>query len=549
MVGSASRLTLEDEDLIGSVVKPEKPVPLESLQASASRITSRTLEKTYSKSRSTSGKNGWREDAWDMFDLVGEQRFLATTLANRMGQARFFVGKLPKDNTEDVEVVTEGPAYQAGQSILGAGNHFNQLVTRAGINLFIPGEGFLLGKAPEGGAESESGPPSDHISPVGKDVLEGGDVDLSKLEWSFFSSDELSINKEGKVSTTAESPCGSQKFSADEVVLIRIWRSHPRKWADADSPTRSSLPVLRELVGLTMHISAQVDSRLAGAGVFLVPASANAALKAAMGPGVESENPFGDALLEAMVKPISDRSNASAVVPLTVVVPDDAVDKFKHITMAGPLDQEARSLRDEAIRRLALGQDCPPELLLGVAGMNHWGAWLVRDDVVTTHLEPPLAIFCDAISREFLWPVLEAAGVEDAKSYVFWYDVEHLIQRPNRSQDANSAHSAGVISDMAYRDALGFDESDAPEVSEKNTDPVIDMVLQMVQRAPNLVANPGLPNLARQVRALLADESTTPTEAEQPAGDGEGDPVTPEPDETGATEGGIPATDGAPADV
>ena len=45
-----------------------------------------------------------------------------------------------------------------------------------------------------------------------------------------------------------------------------------------DSPVRAALPILRELVGLTQHVSAQIDSRLAGAGMLVMRASASRAV-------------------------------------------------------------------------------------------------------------------------------------------------------------------------------------------------------------------------------------------------------------------------------
>ena len=150
--------------------------------------------------------------------------------------------------------------------------------------------------------------------------------------------------------------------------------------------------------------------------------------------------------------------------PLVVTVPDESVDKFKLHHLLEPLDGEARELRDEAIRRLALGQDAPPELLLGTGGMNHWGAWLVQEDVVTTHISPTLALICDALTTQYLWPVLEAMGYDRdiVRQYVIWFDVEHMIIRPNRAADAEKLFAAGAISASSYRDAAGFDDSDAP---------------------------------------------------------------------------------------
>jgi hypothetical protein len=535
MTSSAAQLN-PPEDLIGfGVAEAEKQYPLHSLVASARRLTAKEIKRKGSGAKAAE----WQEDAWDMFDLVGEQRFLATTLANRLGQARFFVGKMPENSTEDITPETSGAAHDIFMSMAGKREHFKQMVTRLGMNLFMPGDGYLVGLPPKGGQEVDASEPTPEqgIGPLGADPI--GEIDIDTLEWRMLSVSECSIDGNSGDVTISGYGEGKTKYSADDIVLIRVWRSHPKVWWDADSPTRSSLPVLRELVGLTMHISAQVDSRLAGAGLLLVPTSAEAAMRAAAGANSDldegSLSPFAEALMDAMIAPINDRSNASAVVPLTVSVPDESIDKFRHMSFAGPLDAEARELRDEAIRRLALGQDCPPELLLGVGGMNHWGAWLVREDVVTTHLEPPLALICDAITTQFLWPVLEQQGVEDFEQYAVWYDVDHLVQRPGKAEDAKWAKENGLISDESSRDALGFDESDAPKVDAN--DPVKELVLEMLRTAPSLAQNPGLPVLAQQIRDML-DGKDTPLPG-QP-GDATAQPTGTE-DEP-STEGGVPAT-------
>lgn len=533
--------TVSQLEPLGPIMPSPRPEPLgSSLTAAAQRMTRDKIVRVGNKG----GTSAWQEDAWDMYDLVGEQRFLANTLANRMGQARFYVGRLPKDTTEDIEVVEEGPAYEAFQSLIGKGQHFNQMVTRLGINLFLPGDGYLLGTPPDSETPEEVMPPQYGIAPEGKaDPM--ADIDVSTLTWAMYSVTEVSIDDNtGEITVKGQEDGDTKKYPADAVVLIRVWRPHPRKWWEADSPTRSSLPVLRELVGLTMHISAQVDSRLAGAGVLLVPSSADAALRAASGStDVSQESPFASALMLAMTTAIQDRSNASALVPLMPVVPDESIEKFRFMTMAGSLDAEARVLRDEAIRRLALGQDCPPELLLGVGGMNHWGAWLVREDVVTTHLEPPLSLICDAITTQFLWPVLEQVdGVaeEDTHEYVIWYDVDHLITRPNRSQDALAVHGVGALSNSTLRDAAGFDESDAPVAEPK--DPVIAMALSMANQNPSLITNPGLAALTEQVRAMLDGIPVPAPEGQpEPPADAGGDEADAEPEQQGT-----PATADAP---
>lgn len=483
--------------------------PLNSLIASARRLTTKSMGV-----RAGSTAQSWQDDAWDMFDLVGEQRFLAVTLAGRMGQARFYVGKLAQDAQDAPDAVDDEQLNAILESIGASPVARQQMVTRLGINLFIAGDGWLVGiprhLIPEtllvGGSLSVN-PDAPPVEPP--EGYEPGSLSIDDLEWRMLSVSEVSATTGGNEVQVRLGPTEDEtiRTSPNNLFLIRVWRPHPRRWWEADSPTRSSLPVLRELVGLTMHVSAQVDSRLAGAGLLIVPQSAQRALQIAA--GVSETDPdeadqFTPALMEAMLTPISDRANASALVPLVVTVPDEAVEKFKHITFDKPLDTTAMSLRDEAIRRLALGEDAPPELLLGTAGMNHWGAWLVQEDVVTTHLEPPLALICDALTTQFLWPVLGDMGYSEAEAqqYVIWYDVSDLVVRPNRGTDAQALHAKGAISDEALRAATGFDESDAPP----RLAPELEIALAACAANPALLGSPGIGVIVEQLRAVLNGE-------------------------------------------
>lgn len=489
--------------------------PLGSLVAAASRQTSKqTVARTGNASKDG---GGWMADAWDMYDLVGEQRFLANTLANRLAQARLFPGKLPVDSTEEVIPVEDGIAHEVFQSVRLA---LKQMMPRLGVNLFIAGGGYICGipryLMPDYDYPNMDGNtprPDQMITPNGKpDPRNGekpGKIDLTDLEWRMFSDAEV-MRKDDQVELMLGEDINDKiTVNVDDIFLIRVWKPHPRRHWQSDSPTRSSLPVLRELVGLTMHVSAQTDSRLAGAGLLILPESVRRSLSAQYDNDSDPLDEFTRDLIDAMVTPISDRSNASAVVPLIMTVPDESVQHVKYINFSGPLDSEARGLRDEAIRRLALGQDCPPELLLGLTGMNHWGAWLVREDVVNTHLEPPLAMICDALTTQFYWPVLEQQGLteEQARQFCIWYDVAHLIIRPNRIKDAFALHAVGAISDETLRDAAGFDDDDAPNFGViAGGDPVFTLALSLVRQNPALLAAPGLKTIVDQLQAMMDGE-------------------------------------------
>lgn len=586
------------------VAQAQKPRPLASLTASARRIKSVKV----GTSRFTFKVEDWQNDAWEMYDLVGEQRFLATTLANRLGQARLFIGRLPDTmSNEPVEVTSEEEAdtdtkvdvSEADDSGSGSGvgdaedsidpavlmeilESFGssqaartQMLARLGLNLFVAGDGYLVGIPHHMLDEEEAALEEESVStwmPFEVEESADGGLDINDLEWRMLSTDEIEKSKSGdKVVLHLQE---DQKLEVDpeEVYLFRVWRPHPRQSWKADSPTRSSLAVLRELVGLTMRIGADIDSRLAGAGMLIVPASAANAMKAQMQlpEGIDPDDPdandpFTEALIEAMTTPINDRASASAVVPLVVTSPDDVADKFQHISFSTPFDKYASVLREEAIRRLALGQDAPPELLLGTAGMNHWGAWLVEENTVTTHIEPPLALICDALTTEFLWPVLEDQGIDRAlvRQYVIWYDVSHMIVRPNRAADAKDLYEAGAISAKSYRDAAGFDDSDAPaaelEEAKKAADgntPEEDALrkaagLKAIELAianPQLVIQPGLQDIAQQVYDVMKGEfEDAAAEADAPAPPPP-PPAQPEEPAQDETAGPIPQTEDAPAE-
>lgn len=527
--GGPSPSDLPDVGAITPAV-PEPPVSpdrgtqarLDTLTASAQRLTAATLKDSRGNKRGQSDQ--WQEDAWEMYDLVGEMRFLVNVLAAQASKARFYIGTLADDPTDPPVPVEGGVLPQALEAIGDGPTGLSQLVKRLFINLQVPGDGWLVGipesSTPEGRRRREQAAADGEDVPP---IVSLSDVALDDLDWRMLSVSEVKFDKEEVEIILGPGESDKIKTTADGVYLIRVWNPHPRRAWEADSPTRSALPVLRELVGLTMHISAQIDSRLAGAGVLIAPESASRAAKIALGlPEDGPDDPFTDALIKAMMTPISDRANASAYVPLVWTVPDTAAPLFRHLKFDNGLDASAQSMREESIRRYALSADAPPELLLGVGSMNHWGAWLVQEDVVRAHLEPPLALVADAITTQYLRPIMEEIGGfsdEEIENTVVWYDVEHLIVRVSKGDDARQAYQDGAISAKTYRDALGFGEDDAPEAD--STDPAVTTALEMVSRAPSLAQNPGLIELVRQIRAIMSsdtsDDVQAPPVAETPA--------------------------------
>src|SRR5690606_20323264 len=286
----------------------------------------------------------------------------------------------------------------------------------------------------------------------------------------------------------------------NQAYAIAIWSPHPADSSVPDSPVRAALPVLRELVGLTQHVSAQIDSRLAGAGMLLMYASAARAIKRSMGLAEDDpRDPFTELLVQGMLTPIGDRDSAGAVVPLVVTIPDESK-KPEYLSFAAPLDQHSVGLREEAIRRIALSLDAPPELLLGQGTTSHWTAWLTQEEVVDSHISPTLALIARELTAEVLRPILRGNGLTEAEAeqYAIWFDTSELTVKANQAQDAKELYNMDLISDEAVRRSNGFDESDAPKKQDVK-DQAIDLVRDMVVGNPGLMNRPGLDVLVEQM--------------------------------------------------
>ena len=262
----------------------------------------------------------------------------------------------------------------------------------------------------------------------------------------------------------------------EDDVVIRIWLPAPDRRIMADSPFKALLPILTEIEWLTRHVFAQITSRLAGAGILMLPQGMSfPPAPATDGVQIEATNEatgFMLTLADAMMTPIKDPGSPSAVVPIVVTAPDDAIDKAKLLTFWSELDAHTMDLRNEAIRRFALGMDLPPEQVLGMSsnsgtgggssnGISHWGAWQVEEATIKMHVEPMLDVIINALTMGYLRPILD-----ESSTAVVIYDTSALRLRPDRSKEAFELYDRGLITAEALRRENGFDEDDAPEDDE-----------------------------------------------------------------------------------
>lgn len=381
----------------------------------------------------------WQRECYRHYSICGEARFAAKFFGNAVSRATLHPAELRQGTPY---TVTEGPAYDLIVDLFDGKDGQTQMLEALGIHLTIAGECYLVGRN-----------------------VEKEDV------WEIVSVLELKVSGERWLIDYGDGRPPVEL--ADEDVVIRIWLPNPAKRIEADSPFKALLPILGEIEWLTRSIFAQITSRLTGAGILMLPQGMTFPPPPAV-DGKETASPneadaFMLTLAEAMMKPIEDPGSPSAVVPIVVTAPDDTIDKAKLLTFWTELDANSLELRNEAIRRFALGMDLPPEQVLGMSsndgtgggtsnGISHWGAWQIEEATIKMHVEPMLDVIVNALTMGYLRPALSDPG-----TYVVIYDTSALRLRPDRSKEAFELWDRGLITDTALRRENGFSEEDAPD--------------------------------------------------------------------------------------
>lgn len=393
--------------------------------AAASRLTMRRGDDRKPPKDDT----GWQRSAWLWYDTIGEYRFACSWVGNLLSRAMLYV-------TEDGQPTTNEDAIAAMRSLFGGVDGQREMLRQLGIQFTVAGEAYLVGE--DGGEDPDD-------------------------KWWVVAAAEIS--KQGDIWKVG-------KKEVDDPLVIRLWRPHPRVNNKPDSPSRAVLPILSEIDGLTKHVAAQIDSRLAGAGILLLPdgiSFATTATTSGEGSGITNElDPFLEELMETMMTAIKDRADASALVPILLQAPGEHLDKVRHLIFSTTLDEQAIQLREEAIRRLALGMDMPPEVLTGTGEINHWGAWQVEEAAIKAHTEPLLHIITDSLTEGYLRPYLEEEmDAEEARKFSIAADTSAMRLRPNRSKEAIELFDRGMLSAEATVRENGFDPSDMMGDEEK----------------------------------------------------------------------------------
>lgn len=403
------------------------PTPPSGFIASAVRLPT--------ASRNVAGRSeGWQAQAWQYWETVGELRAVSVWIGNVLSRARLVAAKregrmiVPLEGGRD-------PASEAMDALYGGPQGQAEMLRQYGIHDTVAGEEYIVNTAADD-------------------------------RWYTLASGKVTQLPGGRLQADFGTEGGSRKLDARDLV-IRQWTPHPKDPTRADSPVRSNLTVLAQIVGYDQHISAQIRSRLAGAGVLFLSNEVSFPVPEGADPAASQAEIFMSLLGEAMMTPIQDPSDPSALVPIVAMVPTESLGKNEHLTFWTELDANVVTMRDAGIKRLALGMDVPPEVLLGIADANHWNAWLSEESAVKAHLEPRLANFAGGLTTQYLRPAIKGSVPADQlDDYYVLADTSSIRLRPNRSNEAIELYDRGELSGTALRRETGFQPEDAPAAEE-----------------------------------------------------------------------------------
>lgn len=401
----------------------------------------------------------WQSLAFGYYAKVGECWNPTQFYARSMAKLSVFVGEVgpdgeitPTQNQEVIDLFEPIRAAYGGEGGLGASY---------GRLKFLIGEGRLC----------QSRPP---LPRTVDDATYQAALDEPPV-WEFLSPTELAVKDEGN--RIVRSPgSGAQgieyrNISDDpeagepapgEMRMWRFWRKHPQYSMQADSPVRAVLDLYEQLWWVTMGERADIQNRIANAGLVLIPREIDLELSdaevEALGEDPDAD-PFMVRLAGLWTTAVEDPGSAGAAVPGVIRAPSDLLhpDKFRHIRFYDPQSSLFASQREEAlIKRIGIGLDLPLEEITGLSQANHWTAWKI-DDEKWAHIQPVAQAFCDDVWQAVMRPILLANGVGDPDVFVVAYDNTDLVTDPDKGKTAIALHETGGLRTQAMLEANGFD--------------------------------------------------------------------------------------------
>ena len=373
----------------------------------------------------------WQFRALGYYDRIGEIRFCSQFYARMLARIVIYPAR-PNANGE-LERITSGTAVELLDRVQDPGGGRRRMQYDYGRLMFVTGEGVML--------------------------VTGENTDQEK--WRFLWREEVKMDGATAIRKNAQGEETDERGTG-----YRMWTPHPIQSDLADSPLCAVLDIAEELLLLTAAVRSTAVSRILN-GILLLPTEA---APAPFEDGLDEDSelsPFLQRLTEHITAAIDAPGTAEAMSPYLLEAGYEYLDRIRKVDLHDPAtDYMERDLRIEAVKRLALGLDMPPEALLGMTDSNHWTAQQVQHDMWRSHGVPIADQWVNDLNDVYLRPALIDAD-EDPTDIVIGYDDSQVVVSPDQTAIADEAMDRVAISFKGYRELKGIREDMAPSEEEK----------------------------------------------------------------------------------
>lgn len=448
---------------MGLFTRSERPTT-RAITAATNPTPSRLKTRSHEHDGNTTAQ-AFQLDGARMFDTLGPIKYAANFQGNMQARVRLFAAVIPDDGDDPVacEQILD-PAHEAkapagipddlmAQAIVELARIKSETEGQAAIqkdlavNRFVTGEAFLTVVPDKLATDGE--------------------------RWQVFSIFELT--RRGK--TLAGDPqwglVGRNEPLPDGTRVYRIYQPHPFRRRLADSSLRGVLDNCELLCDLNATFRSIVRSRVAQSGILALPSELN--LPSSDEDDEDAMPQFFVDLEQHLTNPLANPNDPANVVPPFLEGNADYLDKVRVIELARPADPTLAAQQKEQLGLIAIGIDLPPEVLLGIGDVNHWGAFQVSEETWKAHGEPITISIAGQMGALVLRDLL-TASVDDQGAQrwapelisriVVGYDPSNLIDHPDRGADALKLFQEFELSGAALRRENNFTEEDAPSPDE-----------------------------------------------------------------------------------
>jgi hypothetical protein len=471
----------------------------------------------------------WQDEAWSYWQELGEVYYGVRWLSEMLSRIRLVAAEVP-DAPGDEPTLYEGGGTPQDllERFAGGMGGQSEILRRLTVQLSVPGEGWLVGEPDTdqaGTGDRWSVRSADEIRQAKRSPGRGVSGNVTALPRRGGSAlARLAGNGRDygiEVVDERTPPGGHQRWRVldNDALVVRIWNPHDRRYREADSPVRHALSTARRLQLANRYIQAQFLSRLASAGVFVLPDDIDFPVR-------EEFEGQPDAVIREFLaiaeEAIQTPGSAAALVPILMQLPPDTIDRIKFVDFTTTFDQKVLEKREGAVRELASIMDVPAEILTGMGDTNHWTAWQLEEGGIKVHIAPRMETICHAFTDGWYRPMLKAAG-EDPSRFLIWYDPSEIVVRPDKSEKALVLYDRGEADGAALRRESGMDEGDKPEGDDLKELLLKQLVLGKGGEAMVPIAYKELTGEELEVPAPAAPAVPGRTPGEPTPGDGGGE--------------------------